>query len=176
MQDEKAKVRVRRASPGELRLIARFLSSIGLGEGFLRGGYSRVLVLEVERGPYREVFLLDTRLADVAEALGAFYSGGLNLGIIDREGFKPSLHLARILAPLCRGSVIKCSVVNPRGAELFLYGREVFEENIVRWVRGVSLVVGVDVEPLGWGLGVEERGMRVIKPLKDLGWYLRRGG
>jgi 60S ribosome subunit biogenesis protein NIP7 len=172
-EDRVKQVRIREASRRELELVEAFLRSIGL-KGGLGGG--KIVVLEVEGGPYVELFYMDARVAGIALRLGAAYSGGLNLGTMSDGVFKPSLHLARELAPLCKGGIAKCAVVSPRGEALFLYGKPVYEENIVKWVKGIALVVGADMEPLGWGVGVERGGKRIIRPIRDLGWYLRRGG
>ena len=175
MQAKKVRVASRPASKKELEGLEKFLQLIGASSLF---DSKYIIALDVEEGDYVELFYIDSRLYKVVVSLGAMYSGGLNLGLVDRRSgtFKPSLHLARELALLCRGFIIKCSVLTPRGEALFLYGKSVYEENIVRWVRGVSLVVGVDYEPLGWGLGEEVRDERIIKPIRDLGWYLRKGG
>ncbi len=175
MQAKKVRVTARPASREELESLEGFLRLIGAGSVF-RGDL--IIALDVEEGDYVELFYIESRLHRLVLSLGAMYSGGLNLGLVDKNngGFKPSLHLARELAPLCHGGVIKCSVLSPRGEALFLYGKTVYENNIVKWVKGVSLIVGVDYEPLGWGLGDEVGDERVIKPIRDLGWYLRKGG
>ena len=173
MQAKKSKIIIRRLSREEAESIADFLKQIGLTNPY---NYDSIVALEVEGGNYYEIFYMEPRLHKLAVKLGAMYSGGLNIGYIDREGFVPSLHLAREVASLCRIGGLKCSILAPRGEALFLYGKVVYEENIVKWVKGIALVVGVDYEPLGWGLGEEVSEKRIIRPIKDLGWYLRRGG
>lgn len=92
--------------------------------------------------------------------------------------FKPSLPLAGRLAPKC--GVIKCIRVTFEGERFFLYGRSVLEANIDEWHPGIRIVVNRLGEPLGWGVGkIVKRGLRrerLVAPLWDLGWYLRRGG
>ncbi|MCE4611531.1 MAG: hypothetical protein F7B17_06145 [Desulfurococcales archaeon] len=173
MQAKKGKVAVRRLSREEAMIISGFFRGIGLEDPY---DYNNMVVLEVEGGGYYEVFYIEPRLNRLAMKIGALYSGGLNIGYISGQALIPSLHLARDLAPLCRTGKLKCSILTPRGEALFLYGRIVYEENVVKWVEGVSLVVGIDYEPLGWGFGEEAREKRIIRPIKDLGWYLRRGG
>ena len=173
MQAKKGKVAVRRLTRREVEVLDGFLKHIGLNNSY---NYDSMVVLEVEGGGYFEIFYIEPRLYKLAIKLGAMYSGGLNLGYIDKEGFVPSLHLAREVAPLCKTGMLKCSILAPRGEALFLYGKIVYEENIVKWVKGIVLVVGVDFEPLGWGFGEEVGERRIIRPIKDLGWYLRRGG
>ena len=101
------------------------------------------------------------------------------LGIlVPARAFKPSLPLAARLAGKC--GVIKCHRVTADGERFFLYGRGVLEDNIIEWHPGVGVVVNELGEPLGWGIGrIVKRGAkreRLVAPLWDLGWYLRRGG
>ncbi len=109
-----------------------------------------------------------------------FYSMGTYIGMMQPgKWFKPSLPLAHRLASFCNNPV-KCSIVSEEGEKFFLYGRKVLEDNLITWNKGIVLVVNNIGEALGWGRGIiakiggERR--RLLEPIWDLGWYLRRGG
>ncbi len=101
------------------------------------------------------------------------------VGILEpRQRFKPGLPLAKRLSRKC--GIVRCITLSSRGERFFLYGRTVFEENILEWKRGLSIVVNELGEALGWGRGrIVKKGKhttRLVEPVWDLGWYLRRGG
>lgn len=98
--------------------------------------------------------------------------------LVPRRAFKPSLPLAGRLAPKC--GILKCIKISYNGEKYFLYGKSVMENNVEEWHPGTRIVVNPLREPLGWGIGrIVKRGARrerLVVPLWDLGWYLRRGG
>ncbi|MCE4623986.1 MAG: hypothetical protein F7B11_04475 [Caldisphaeraceae archaeon] len=106
------------------------------------------------------------------------YSLGFYVGYIKDKVFYPSLMLSKRLSRLCFLGI--CNRVDDFGEKVFLYNRRVFEEHIVEFRKGISIVVNERGEPLGWGVGkaiyVKNKEIKVVDPLKDLGWYLRRGG
>ncbi len=118
------------------------------------------------------------RVCALAESTIVVPGGYLGM-LAPGKRFKPSLPLARMLAPKC-GAVLDCIVVSASGERFFLYGRDVFEDHIVAWVPGLRIVVNESGEALGWGEGRivkrGERRVRLVAPVWDLGWYLRRGG
>ncbi len=142
------------------------------------------IIFSIDRNlPYAEVFappnsriikiLLKLNLDDV-------YTLGLYVGMISPgKWFKPSLPLAHRLAAYCNKPV-QCIILSELGERFFLYGKRVVEDNIIEWNNGLSLVVNMRGEALGWGIGaitkIGGRTRRVLEPVWDMGWYLRRGG
>ena len=135
------------------------------------------------KGSYAEIYSpKDSKLIDILKKLDIkyFYSMGLYIGMM-RPGkwFKPSLPLAHHLTPYCNKPV-NCCIVSKKGERFFLYGKRVYQENILRWRPGLVLVVNNNGEAIGWGKGtIANIGgvrRRLLEPIWDLGWYLRRGG
>ena len=165
-----------------VRSIEGFCSALGtrLGECAPRPIY----ILEVPGGPYVEAFSPPPTVAKAAHELfnNVVYSIGGYLGNIDRKThhFNPSLPLAHRLARLC-GS-IRCCALDSRGERKFLYGKPVAGEYVVSspCTPGPCVVVNRIGEALGWG-SIRVKSKRrctplTLQPVKDLGWYLRRGG
>ncbi|MEM1927941.1 MAG: hypothetical protein QXS85_04325 [Acidilobaceae archaeon] len=163
---------MRRLKSGERRALERFLSSMGLS---LEEVAANPMALEVPGARYVELFDVPEWALEVLELLPSHYAAGLYLGYVEKGRFKPGLPLARRLSELC-GERVKCIVVNEAGEKRFLYGRTLRERHLVEWARGVAVVVNARGEPLGWARGVEKSGERMATPIRDLGWYLRRGG
>ncbi len=158
--------------------IATFFKKLGLEPLEI---LDNIITIERQRYEYVEVFSPTQDLLKILEIIDAdrLYSLGLYVGMMrPGEWFKPSLPLAHKLAPYCNR--MKCIVLDYNGEKFFLYGKTVYEENIVSWNPGVNLVVNELGEALGWGVGKianiggEQR--RVVEPIWDMGWYLRRGG
>jgi 60S ribosome subunit biogenesis protein NIP7 len=166
------KARLRRLEERELRVLEGFASSLGLK---LSDIASNPMALQVPRSRYVDVFDVPEHLVELLEQLDSHYAAGMYLGYLEGDRFKPGLPLARKLSRLC-GVRLCCIVLSEEGEKRFLYGRIVWESNVVNWCDGLSVVVNTLGEPLGWGLGVSEEGRRFVKPVWDLGWYLRRGG
>ncbi len=105
---------------------------------------------------------------------------GVHVAIVEHRTIKPTLGLLNFLALL--GIKDNYIVVNDVAEKHFLYGRNVFEDNIVQirsntaCPHNIFVVVNNEYIPLGWGrLGrAGGKGLRVIN-LIDLGWYLRSG-
>ncbi len=170
-------VRLRPAAHEEEAIIAKFLRLVGVAVNPFKGG---IYILDIEGARYRDAFYLPVKLRSLVGRGVAAYSGGLYLGSIEDRRLKPGLPLARALKPLCSVAA-KCVKLTPRGEQLFLYGRTVEGYNIVGWKPGYVIVLAPDGEAIGWGYGDMRRAgdpsrNLILKPLKDLGWYLRRGG
>ncbi|MEB3760405.1 MAG: hypothetical protein GSR81_06110 [Desulfurococcales archaeon] len=179
MQVKKEKM-IRKASSSEKMIIDGFCSSIGVEPSRC---YSHLYVLDIPRAPFKDVF-------DPSPSVLLFlkdhlewnaYSIGFYLGILGKNKFEPSLLLAHKLVRFCPEN-INCVTLNPEGEKYFLYGRPVFGENIVSYNSlGPVLVENTLREALGWGRLVSEDNTKygrrlVLRPVKDLGWYLRKGG
>jgi 60S ribosome subunit biogenesis protein NIP7 len=169
--------RLRPLTREEYRLIEAFASSLGVGMGAVA---ANPLALVVPGARYFDVF--DAPLT-VLKSLGAagesLYAAGFYLGYIEGYSFTPSLPLGQRMSRLC-GHSIDCIVLDGEGERFFLYGRRVYGDHVVEWLPGFRLVVNTEGEFLGWGNGVSaEKGgvsFKIVEPVKDLGWYLRRGG
>ncbi len=168
----KERPHLRKLRRDEYRILHLFAASQGLE---LESIAHNPMALEVGGARYHDVFDVPIHVARVLGRVGWLYSAGLYLGTIDRSGFIPSLPLAHRLSRLC-SHLIPCVRVTWEGEKFFLYGRRVLEENIEVWSPGLRIVVNPLGEAIGWGLGAERGGSRMIEPIKDLGWYLRRGG
>jgi len=138
------------------------------------------VALAPRRGaPYMEVYDLAGLPEPLREYLYSPLTPGDFVGILEpAKSFKPSLLLGALLAAKC--GLIRCIKVTVEGEKFFLYGKLVYEDKIVEWKPGLAPVVGDDGEFLGWGFGREHkigrRRLRLVEPVWDLGWYLRRGG
>lgn len=159
-----------------LKKLKEFAEALGLPMSAIA---TRPYYLEVPDGNYYDIFDVTSRVEEAVSRLPSLYSVGLYLGYIDKEGFHPGLPLAQRLASKCFVST-DCTVLDEYGAKVFLYGKEVTEEHIVKFKEGVSVVLDTSLEPLGWGFGsyirLKSRRVTRVEPVKDLGWYLRRGG
>ncbi len=168
--------RLRPASGEEVRVMSSFASSIGTS---LESVAANPYVLEIPGASYRDVFDLPELLVRVIESFGPLYSAGYYVGSIVGSYFSPGLPLSQRLARLCSLGV-KCIVLDNRGARAFLYGQQVSEEHVLRFSEGISVVVDSQGEALGWGVGkkvrLKTKAQALVEPVKDLGWYLRRGG
>jgi len=156
----------------ELEVLREFASSLGLTLELIA---SNPMALEVPGARYIDVFDVPTGIAELLGYFEGHYAAGLYIGYIEGGRFKPSLPLARRLSSLC-GVKLRCIVLDEEGEKRFLYGRTVRGGRVVEWVEGLTVVLNRLGEPLGWGLGLLRGGERIVKPVWDLGWYLRRGG
>ena len=100
------------------------------------------------------------------------FSVGLPLGELKENKFVPS---PALLDMLCKYSDKKVHV-NEKGQEVFLYGNDVFEENITkgRDKEGLVLVINDKEECLGYGDMIFKGKKKVLKNILDRGDYLRR--
>jgi 60S ribosome subunit biogenesis protein NIP7 len=65
------------------------------------------------------------------------------------------------------------AIVNEKGEILFLYGRDIFKESVVK-VKGSGRIAVFNKSKEFLGIGLWDG--RMIKNIKDKGWYLREGG
>ncbi len=160
----------------EYRVLEAF--AVGLGVP-LRSIVYNPMALEVPGASYYDVFDVPLQVAKLLGAFPGVYSAGYYIGYIEESSFKPSIQLAIRLSRLC-GQTIKCIVVDEDGERLFIYGRRVSSSKIKLWKPGLAIVVNKRGEALGWGRGktIKFKGstIPVVEPVRDLGWYLRRGG
>ena len=168
--------RLRRPTEGELAAIEGFAKQLGVPLAALA---SKPYVLEVPGAKYHDVFDVPEGAEAVIKRLPSAYSAGYYIGSLQGERFVPGLPLALRLQRLC-GVSMECIVVDTRGAKVFLYGMPVEDRHILEFHEGVRVVLDPLGEAIGWGAGVKVTLKNVttrrVDPVKDLGWYLRRGG
>jgi ribosome biogenesis protein Nip4 len=135
-----------------------------------------------EASPAR-VFLVRSALAEALRSAGPGPSPaviGLYLGDMRRESFVPGLEGAYEIGRRSRTARV---TLKPKGAQLFLYGRDVLGESIATADRAAGpgstvIVANAAGEALGLAkvLGPLPGRGRVLEPIVDRGWYLREGG
>ncbi|MEM0366491.1 MAG: hypothetical protein QXJ70_05485 [Acidilobaceae archaeon] len=168
-----SKPRLRELRDEEYRVLEEFAEKLGLK---LSDIASNPMALEVPRAKYIDLFDVPAEIQLILRYFDTHYSAGLYIGYIEGNMLKPGLQLARKLAVKCSRE-IKCIKLTWSGEKKFLYGRIVRgEEDIIEWVEGLRVVINPLGEPLGWGEGIEKANIKIVKPVRDLGWYLRRGG
>ncbi len=174
---------LRPASGKEIEIIKNII----YGELQLRGVdlTSDLLVLDVPGGSHIDIFKPPPsvkRFLSLNLSVGLTpYSLGLYIGFIARRGvFVPSLPLAHELAPYCAsGNLARCVYLPPGLEAKFLYGKKIILKDNIS--DGLVLVLNTLREALGWAV-VESLNnkyggqKRLLRPVRDLGWYLRRGG
>jgi ribosome biogenesis protein Nip4 len=137
----------------------------------------------IVHGRRREAYLLSKALWSLYKSLKEWrhpYFIGLYLGEIHEKTLQPSLHMCHKLsaATISRTAVI----VTPQGEQKFLYGKSLESDHLKKHPEEVSddlevLVLNQKGEALGFGLLEQGIGGEMkLSNLRDLGWYLRRGG
>lgn len=130
--------------------------------------------LFVSRGEPKEVSLLSKKGAEILKRIGDVYCAGLSLGELKGGRFNLGLEGAFLIAKLA----LKKVVVNQKGEQLSLYGRDIFIDSVLKHPklsRGEDcLIVNRQGEPLAIGVFTGKRVL--VKNRRDRGWYLRKGG
>ncbi|KSW11681.1 hypothetical protein CF15_02355 [Pyrodictium occultum] len=116
-------------------------------------------------------------------ARGALASVGVHVARLRQGRLIPLLGLCSLLARHRLRPSRGLAVVGEKGEKLFLYGRDVLPESILRYtpMPGVEcsrypvLVANARMEPLGWGRSRRRRDRIYIENIVDAGWYLRSG-
>lgn len=170
---------VRYADPEEVDAVVGFLEGVARRLAQRVIGDRAIGVLD-ERDPPRVVLLspgLDRLPTDlVADS----HAGGLPIGTLEDGVFRLDLQGAVLLA---RHTEVQGVRVREKAARLFLYGRDILGDSVLRADRrlqnGDACVV---LNPRGEALGIGEvvggfKGLRpAVRPLHDLGVYLREQG
>ncbi|ACV23918.1 PUA domain-containing protein [Methanocaldococcus fervens] len=97
------------------------------------------------------------------------FSVGNVFGEIKRK-FRLSLEGFTLISPHI---VNNYAVINEKGEVLFLYGRDVFKKSIME-VKGSGRIAVFNKNREFLGIGIFDG--KMIKNIKDKGWYLREGG
>jgi 60S ribosome subunit biogenesis protein NIP7 len=124
----------------------------------------------------RNYFYLSKELKELKDSIKLEpYSAGLPLGQIKNNKFMPSIALLDILNNYTDQKVF----VNKKGETMFLYGKDVFEDNIVYAGKnsvgeGICLVLNEKNEVLGYGELIKKGKNKLLLNLLDRGDFLRR--
>ncbi len=168
--------RLRELRGREAKRLEEFAKGLGVN---LSAIARRPMALEVPEGEYVDVFDVPSYVEAALGSIGSAYAAGYYLGFIDKDGFHPGLTLAQRLERLCF-TAIDCIVLDEWGTKVFLYGKEVYGDHIIKFREGLAVVLDPSLESIGWGVGaritLKTRHLTKVEPVKDLGWYLRRGG
>lgn len=97
------------------------------------------------------------------------FSVGNVFGEIKRK-FRLSLEGFTLISP---NIINNYAIVNEKAEALFLYGRDIFKESIIE-VKGFGRIAVFNKNREFLGIGLFDG--KIIKNIKDKGWYLREGG
>ncbi|MEB3756842.1 MAG: hypothetical protein GSR79_08320 [Desulfurococcales archaeon] len=180
MQNEKKMLALRELTKVHYKLVLELLNTI------ISCNYTKIMPGKFYGqygGPYVEAYSISPSLEKRVKKLLTEkinpYSVGLHVATIKKREIKPSLDLARYIARQCKPDNYKHTIVSSRGEQIFLYGRDVFKENIIEAPEneGLLIVLNAEKEPLGWGYLKRLNGKELlIENIKDVGWYVRSGG
>ena len=110
------------------------------------------------------------------------YVTGVHVAVIKKNKLLPYLGLLSFLK--VNNIEIKKSyvVVSEEGEKLFLYGRDIFPQSVLKIENPpyncpkIVVVMNTQDDLLGWGYLIKRRSNQfLIKNLIDAGWYLRSG-
>ncbi|WP_292319399.1 hypothetical protein [Caldisphaera sp.] len=160
-------------SKSDLKALENFVSQLGINISSIATNLKK---LEIENGKYNDIFDIPIQLEIIVNSLESIYTTGFYLGYIKNNKFYPGLTLLRRISRLC--NEINCIKLNKKGEKQFLYGK-IVKNNIISFKEGLRVILNENDEPIGWGIGKvinRKKEIKIVEPVKDLGWYLRRGG
>jgi ribosome biogenesis protein Nip4 len=120
----------------------------------------------------RKYFYMSKELKELKDSISLEpYSVGIFLGELKNNQFMPSIALLDILAKYSDRKII----INKKGQTMFLYGNDVFFENIKEnnLSDGICLVLNEENEVLGYG-ELKKGRKKILKHILDRGDFLRR--
>jgi len=120
----------------------------------------------------RKYFLVSEEQKKLSEQIGRdLFSAGILLGE-KKDTFKPTPALVDMISKISDNKVF----ISKKSEWLFLCGRDVFEENIIKQVGDNKLVLVQNEkdENLGYGMFIKNGKERLLKNILDKGYYLRR--
>ncbi len=188
---KKSKLTVRPAVEKEINLINRFLIdnwSLDLKRLFKKGN----VIIYVFEGYFNEIYAARGSFIPIINQLIERnkhpYALGLHMGRLRKKKFLPSLELGYIVSTKTN----TCVIVNEKGEENFLYGKDLLLESIIDIKSSIKpgqivIVLNRENEYIGLGRAINkiikikgkvyspQRGF-IIENIIDLGWYLRKGG
>jgi len=158
---------VSRSSEEEKAKLYKELDHYGVPHGALPPG-----TLMSKRGKYVELYLLGpgtmALLGDLSEVPDDPLYLGLKLGEISKGRFRPSLEFGSLFYKMATKNKIS---IDGAHAQMFLYGRDIFKENLSHVPSlGRKLVGGAEGFFLGFGI----YNGRYLANVIDKGAYLRK--
>lgn len=153
-------------------------------DGLERGLAARMvgdLALAITQRDHREwVALVSPDVLRLPEALRERASAAVPIGTLDAEGFALGLQGAVLLARFTEKGTVR---VNEKAARLFIYGRNILAQSVLRADHALRVgdhcvVCNPRNEGLGTGVvvGRFKGDGEAVHPLHDLGAYLREEG
>lgn len=126
----------------------------------------------------KNYYYADKELQDVRSKINKdVFSLGIYLGCDAGKHFEPSPALIDIISKMPEAVKIKI-FVNDKAETMFLYGRNILKESILKNPQnineGIVLVQNSLDENLGYGLFQQQGKDLVVKNLLDKGYYLRK--
>jgi 60S ribosome subunit biogenesis protein NIP7 len=159
-------MKVRKLKNREIQLIKDELSKY-TNENFVKSfNYENLVVLE---GRWLTVCYTNKDTINYLNMFEDIFSVGNVFGEIKRK-FRLSLEGFTLISPHITNNY---AIVNEKGETLFLYGRDIFKESIIE-VKGSGRIAIFNKNREFLGIGLWDG--KIIKNIKDKGWYLREGG
>ncbi|MBN1786038.1 MAG: hypothetical protein JW825_03485 [Candidatus Methanofastidiosa archaeon] len=155
------------ASEEELLLLKRELEHFGVDADLLEEG--RIMS---KKGNYNELFLLTPCVSELLRSIDDVGKdpsyAGLKLGEIVGGRFRSSLEFGSVIHPLAKENTV---YLDERSSQLFLFGRDIFKENLPDGISlGRKLVGDLSGNFLGFGIF----NGRMLANIIDKGGYLRK--
>ncbi|NPA62883.1 MAG: hypothetical protein GXN95_04955 [Methanococci archaeon] len=159
-------MKARKLSKREINLISKELERYIRKNAVKNFKYERLIALE---GNWTTVCYTNTSVIKALKNFNNIFSVGNVFGEI-RKDFKLSLEGFSLISDQI---VNNYAVVNEKAEELFLYGRDIFKNSILE-INGSGRIAVFNKNREFLGIGFFDG--KMIKNIKDKGWYLREGG
>jgi 60S ribosome subunit biogenesis protein NIP7 len=159
-------MKVRGLKNREINLIKDELSKYVDGDFVKNFDYGSLVVLE---GKWRTICYANKQTIRNLNMFHEIFSVGNVFGEIKRK-FRLSLEGFTLISS---NIINNYAIVNEKGEMLFLYGRDIFKESIIN-IKGSGRIAVFNKNREFLGIGFFDG--KMIKNIKDKGWYLREGG
>ena len=159
-------MKVRELKKREIVLIKEELSKYTNKDFVKEFEYENLVILE---GKWLTVCYTNKQTIKNLNKFQDIFSAGNVFGEITRK-FRLSLEGFTLISP---NIINNYAIINEKGEMLFLYGRDIFKESIIE-VKGSGRIAVFNKNREFLGIGFWDS--KMIKNIKDKGWYLREGG
>jgi len=159
-------MKVRELKKREIVLIKEELSKYTNKDFVKEFEYENLVILE---GKWLTVCYTNKQTIKNLNKFQDIFSVGNVFGEITRK-FRLSLEGFTLISP---NIINNYAIINEKGEMLFLYGRDIFKESIME-VKGSGRIAVFNKNREFLGIGFWDS--KMIKNIKDKGWYLREGG
>jgi 60S ribosome subunit biogenesis protein NIP7 len=159
-------MKVRELKKREIDLIKEELSKYTNEDFVNEFEYENLVILE---GKWLTVCYTNKQTIRNLNKFQDIFSVGNVFGEIKRK-FRLSLEGFTLISP---NIINNYAIINEKGEMLFLYGRDIFKESIIE-VKGSGRIAVFNKNREFLGIGFWDN--KMIKNIKDKGWYLREGG